>query len=59
MKLIVSLKFGQIKNVKEVIKKNISVKEELRNLLGNKIYDFINSVRVKLSNIILTAIKKR
>ncbi|ABK62599.1 DUF445 domain-containing protein [Clostridium novyi] len=46
------------KKVKEVIKKNISVKEELRNLLGNKIYDFINSVRVKLSNIILTAIKK-
>ncbi|EDS76744.1 protein of unknown function [Clostridium botulinum C str. Eklund] len=46
------------KKAKKIIKKDISVKEELKNLLGNKINSFVDNVKSKLSNGILTFVKK-
>ncbi|KGM95112.1 hypothetical protein Z968_09935 [Clostridium novyi A str. 4552] len=46
------------KKAKKIIKKDISVKEELKNLLGSKINSFVDNVKSKLSNSILTFVKK-
>ncbi|KEH98258.1 DUF445 domain-containing protein [Clostridium massiliodielmoense] len=46
------------KKAKKIIKSDISVKEELKNLLGSKINSFVDNVKSKLSNSILTFVKK-